>query len=130
MLAAAIHNGADAVYLGVPGWNARGRTEDFSLDDLEEMITYAHLRDVRVFFAMNVLVFERELESLTPYIEQLVHLRPDAFIIQDIGLARLIHSIAPDQEIHASTQMTISSSEAIEMVSSLGFKRVVLAREL
>lgn len=130
MLAAAIHNGADAVYLGVPGWNARGRTEDFSLDDLEEMITYAHLRNVRVFFAMNVLVFERELESLTPYIEQLVHLKPDAFIIQDIGLARLIHSIAPDQEIHASTQMTISSSEAIEMVSSLGFKRVVLAREL
>lgn len=130
MLSAAIHNGADAVYLGVPGWNARGRTEDFSLDELEEMITYAHLRDVKVFFAMNVLVFERELESLTPYIEKLISLNPDAFIIQDIGLARLIKSIAGDQEIHASTQMTISSSEAIDMVSSLGFKRVVLAREL
>ena len=130
MLAAAIHNGADAVYIGVPGWNARGRTEDFSLDELEEMICYAHLRDVKCFFAMNVLVFEQELETLTPYLEKLISLNPDAFIIQDIGLARLIRSIAPNQEIHASTQMTLSSSEGIKMVSSLGFKRVVLAREL
>ena len=130
MLTAAINNGADAVYFGVPHWNARGRSEDFTFEDVEEMILYARKRGVRTFLAMNVLVFEREICDLPKFLEQLISLKPDAFIIQDIGLARLIRAIAPNQEIHASTQMTLSSAEGIGLVKSLGFNRAVLAREL
>lgn len=130
MLEAAIDNGADAVYYGVPYWNARGRTEDFSFEDIAEMIRYARIRGVRTFFAMNVLVFERELQQLPEFLEKLISLEPDAFIIQDIGLARLIRAIAPTQEIHASTQMTLSSAEGVNLVKSIGFNRAVLAREL
>ena len=130
MLEAAINNGADAVYFGVPHWNARGRTEDFSLEDVGEMIRYARVRGVRTFLAMNVLVFERELQQLPEFLEKLIALEPDAFIIQDIGLARLIRAISPTQEIHASTQMTLASAEAINLAAELGFNRAVLAREL
>ena len=130
MLEAAIQNGADAVYYGVPHWNARGRTEDFSFEDVAEMIRYARIRSVRTFLAMNILVFEREIRDLPEFLEKLIALKPDAFIIQDIGLARLIKAIAPDQEIHASTQMTLASAEAVNFASQLGFNRAVLAREL
>lgn len=130
MLEAAIQNGADAVYYGVPHWNARGRTEDFSFEDVAEMIRYARIRSVRTFLAMNILVFEREIHDLPEFLEKLISLEPDAFIIQDIGLARLVKAIAPDQEIHASTQMTLASAEAVNFASQLGFNRAVLAREL
>ena len=130
MLEAAVQNGADAVYFGVPHWNARGRTEDFSFDDVYDMIRYARLRGVRTFLAMNVLVFERELRELPEFLEKIISLKPDAFIIQDIGLARLIRAIAPEQEIHASTQMTLASAEAVNLVAGIGFNRAVLAREL
>ena len=130
MLEAAVANGADAVYFGVPHWNARGRTEDFSFDDVYDMIRYARLRGVRTFLAMNVLVFERELRELPEFLERIISLEPDAFIIQDIGLARLIRAIAPTQEIHASTQMTLASAEAVNLVAGIGFNRAVLAREL
>ena len=130
MLIAAVNNGADAVYFGVPHWNARGRTEDFTFENVEDMILYARKRGVRTFLAMNVLVFERELQELPDFLEKLISLKPDAFIIQDIGLARLIRAIAPSQEIHASTQMTLSSAESVNLAAQLGFNRAVLAREL
>ena len=130
MLEAAVNNGADAVYFGVPHWNARGRTEDFSFDDVRDMIRYARIRGVRTFLAMNVLVFERELQELPEFLEKIISLEPDAFIIQDIGLARLIRAICPNQEIHASTQMTLASAEGVNLVKSIGFNRAVLAREL
>ncbi|WP_295070097.1 U32 family peptidase [uncultured Fibrobacter sp.] len=130
MLESAINNGADAVYYGVPHWNARGRTEDFSFEDVEEMIRYARLRGVKTYLAMNILIFEREIQELPEFLERLIALKPDAFIIQDIGLARLIKAISPEQEIHASTQMTLASSEAVNLVKGIGFSRAVLAREL
>ncbi|MBQ3778014.1 MAG: U32 family peptidase [Fibrobacter sp.] len=130
MLESAINNGADAVYYGVPHWNARGRTEDFSFEDVEEMIRYARLRGVKTYLAMNILIFEREIQELPKFLERLIALKPDAFIIQDIGLARLIKAICPEQEIHASTQMTLASSEAVNLVKDIGFSRAVLAREL
>ena len=130
MLEAAVANGADAVYFGVPHWNARGRTGDFSLEDVGEMIRYARVRGVRTFLAMNVLVFERELRELPEFLAKVISLEPDAFIIQDIGLARLIRAIAPTQEIHASTQMTLASAESVNLAAKLGFNRAVLAREL
>ena len=130
MLESAINNGADAVYYGVPHWNARGRTEDFSFEDVEEMIRYARLRGVKTYLAMNILIFEREIQELPEFLERLIALKPDAFIIQDIGLARLIKAISSEQEIHASTQMTLASSEAVNLVKDIGFSRAVLAREL
>lgn len=130
MLESAINNGADAVYYGVPHWNARGRTEDFSFEDVEEMIRFARLRGVKTYLAMNILIFEREIQELPEFLERLIALKPDAFIIQDIGLARLIKAISPGQEIHASTQMTLASSEAVNLVKDIGFSRAVLAREL
>ena len=72
MLEAAIQNGADAVYYGVPHWNARGRTEDFSFEDVAEMIRYARIRSVRTFLAMNILVFEREIRDLPEFLEKLI----------------------------------------------------------
>lgn len=130
MCYAAIHNGADAVYVGVPEWNARGRSADLSLDDLREMIAFCRLRDVKVYFALNVLVFDRELAVLPADIAEWVALCPDAFIVQDIGLVRLIHAVSPTQEVHASTQMTLASAESVALVSGLGISRCVLAREL
>ncbi len=130
MFYAAIQNGADAVYFGVPHWNARGRTIDFSFDDVREMIRYARIRNVRTFLAMNILVFENELDALPEFIEGIAALEPDAIIIQDIGLARLFKTVAPEVEIHASTQMTIASAEGVKMAERLGCKRAVLAREL
>lgn len=130
MLEAAVKNGADAVYFGVPHWNARGRTEDFSFEDVGAMIRYARSHGVRSFLAMNVLVFERELQQLPEFLEQIIALEPDAFIIQDIGLARLIRAICPNQEIHASTQMTLASAEGVNLVKPIGFNRAVLSREL
>lgn len=130
MAQAAVHNGAGAIYIGAPGLNARGRTIDFSLEEITELIEFCHLRGTKVFIALNVLIFERELQSLENYLRKLIALGPDAFIIQDIGLVRLIKQIAPDQVIHASTQMTVSSYEAIHETSDLDLKRYVLSREM
>lgn len=130
MANAAIHNGAGAIYLGAPGLNARGRTIDFSLDEISAILDLCHLHGVRVFMAMNILIFERELQTLEPYLRQVLALGIDAVIVQDIGLVKLINKIAPEQTIHASTQMTVSSAEAIHETADLNLTRYVLSREM
>ena len=130
MLRAAVHNGADAVYIGMPGFNARGRTATLPLDELKAMIDYAHLYGVKVFLAFNILIFEQELLEVVELLHAVLPLNPDASIVQDIGLVRLLKYIAPHHEVHASTQMTISNAEAIELTADLGITRYVLSREL
>ena len=130
MFFAAIANGANAVYFGVPHWNARGRTQDFSFEDIRRMIRYARVRHVKTFLAMNILVFEDEMDDLPNFIDCLAELEPDAVIVQDVGLMRLFQAVAPGIEVHASTQMTIASKEGVEMARRLGCTRAVLAREL
>jgi len=130
MLAAAIHNGADAVYIGMPGHNARARTEDFSFERLEKMIHEAHRYEVKVFIAFNILIFENELEALEHDLISILALKPDAIIVQDLGLAYLIRQLAPDQVLHASTQMTHTNSRGIELLSDLNLQRFVLGREV
>lgn len=130
MCQAAIHNGANAIYIGAPGYNARGRTQDFTIADLAEIIELCHDYDVKVYIALNILIFENELKNLTTYLAQLMRLKPDAFIIQDIGLINCIKMINPQQDVHASTQMTISSAHAIKLTEDLDISRYVLAREL
>jgi len=130
MLRAAIHNGADAVYIGMPGFNARGRTATLSIEELGAMIEYAHLYGVKVFLAFNILIFERELDDVLNLLREILPLHPDASIVQDIGLAGLLRELAPEHHVHASTQMTISNSEAITLTEDLGMTRYVLSREL
>lgn len=130
MCLAAVHNGADAIYLGMPGFNARGRAKTFSLDELKEIIEFCHLYGVKVFLAFNVLIFEREIKECAKLLADVLPLAPDALIVQDIGLVRLIKEMAPNQIVHASTQMTITSHEAISEISDLKIKRVVVGREV
>ena len=129
MLLAAIHHGADAVYMGVPYFNARGRSQDFSYQDLKEMIDLAHLYGVKVNLAFNVVIFENELDRVRQVLENVLPLGPDAFIVQDLGLARIIRQMAPHQRIHASTQMTVTNADAMELLNDLKIDRFVLGRE-
>lgn len=129
MCLAAVHNGAGAIYIGMPGFNARARSHDHSFDELKEIILYCRLYGVQVHVAFNILIFEKELPTAIEGLKQLLPLQPDAIICQDVGLVRIIKKMAPDQVIHASTQMTISSAEHIEFLSDLDMQRYVLARE-
>lgn len=130
MCLAAIHNNADAIYVGVPGFNARGRSTDHEFETLKEMIELCHLYNVKVNLAFNILIFENELKKVTELLYKLIPLAPDAFIVQDIGLLKLIKKICPEQIVHASTQMTVTSDEAIELLNDLDIKRFVLGREV
>lgn len=129
MLLAAIHHGADAVYMGVPYFNARGRSQDFSYEDLKEMIDLAHLYGVKVNLAFNVVIFENEIPKVKEVLENILPLGPDAFIVQDLGLAKIIRELAPNQRIHASTQMTVTNADAMDLVNDLKIDRFVLGRE-
>lgn len=129
MALAAIHNGADAIYVGFPGFNARGRSYDFELEELKEIIETAHLYGVKVNLALNIVIFEEELEKVIEAVYQVLPLKPDAFIIQDLGLAHILRSLSPYQPLHASTQMTITNDLAIQLLEDLNFKRFVLGRE-
>ncbi len=129
MALAAIHNGADAIYVGFPGFNARGRTADLPVEEMRDLIETCHLYGVKVNLAFNVLIFEREFADAITALERVLPLKPDAFIIQDIGLAALIRRMAPEQVLHASTQMTVTNHEAIALLDDLNIKRFVLGRE-
>lgn len=129
MCLAAIHNGADAIYMGVSGFNARGRSEDIGPEEAREIIDLCHLYGVRVNLAFNVVIFQNELQAALEKLVQYIPLNPDAFIVQDLGLARLIRTLAPKQPVHASTQMTMTSFEGIRLLDDLGIKRFVLGRE-
>lgn len=129
MCLAAIHNGADAIYLGMPKFNARGRSQDFSFEDLKEIIDMCHLYGVKVHVACNILIFQNEIFEVAAQIKKVIELGPDAIIVQDLGLVRLIKDICPEQVIHGSTQMTITNHEAIELLSDLDIDRFVLGRE-
>ncbi|MBW8889601.1 MAG: DUF3656 domain-containing protein [Fibrobacteres bacterium] len=130
MCRAAVHNGADAVYVGFPGFNARGRTVDHSWDELDALIAFCHAHQVKVFLALNILLFEKELRDLLEALPRALQAGADAFIVQDIGLARLLRHLCPEQALHASTQMTVTSSEAIALTADLGLARYVLGREV
>lgn len=129
MCLAALHHGADAIYVGVPFFNARGRTTDFSLVELKEMIDLCHLYGVRVNLAFNVVIFQNEFPKVIELLKEILPMGPDAFIVQDLGLAKLIREMAPDQRIHASTQMTVTNPDAIKLVDDLKIDRFVLGRE-
>lgn len=129
MAQAAIHNGANAIYVGMPGFNARGRTHDHNFDELKEIIELCHLYNVHVHVAFNILIFQNELERAMMTLKEVLKLNPDALIIQDLGIVNLVRKLAPKQVIHGSTQMTITNHEAIELLDDLNIERFVLGRE-
>ncbi len=129
-LHAAVQSGADAVYLGGPRFSARQSADNFSAADIKKYADYCHTYGVDVHAALNILIKEKELESVTDYAYELNRAGVDAIIIQDLGAARLIKRAIPDMALHASTQMTVTSLEGVKYLEDLGFSRVVLAREL
>ncbi len=129
-LTAAVRSGANAVYLGIGDFNARRNAANFQLSELKDIITYCHIRGVKVHLALNTLVSDTELPAALEIIECGCASGADAFIIQDLGLARLVHAVAPDMPLHASTQMAVMNPAGFRLLESLGFTRVVLPREL
>lgn len=128
-LIAAVKAGADAVYLGGAEFSARKKAKNFSRDELTKAVSYCHLRDVKVYVAINTLLCDEEVLAAFSYVEFLYEIGVDALIIQDLGLAEMIHQNLPDFDLHASTQMAINSYSGAEVLQEIGFSRVVLARE-
>ena len=130
-LKAALAAGADAVYLGLDeGFNARARAGNFASAELGRVVELCHRAGTRVFLTLNTLIFEDELADAARSIEQAARAGVDALIVQDPAMALLARRIAPDLEVHASTQMTISSPEAARFAEALGVTRIVVPREL
>jgi putative protease len=129
-LLAAIAAGADAVYLGLTAFSARARATNFGEDALERAIETLHRHGRKGYVALNTLVFDSELPALEASIRRCARAGVDAVIVQDLGVARLIHAIAPELPIHASTQMTCTDADSVELARELGASRVILAREL
>lgn len=128
-LRAAAANGADAVYFGVEHFNARARAENFRMEELPDIMAFLRRYGMKGYLTFNILVFEDELEYAKRLTEACADAGIDAVIVQDLGLVRMIREISPDLPIHGSTQMTITSAEAVEFAASLGISRVVLGRE-
>src|SRR3954454_19961376 len=129
-LRAAVANGANAVYFGLGNFNARHRAENFTVEELPTIMSYLHDHNVKGFLTFNTLIFSDELPAAVDYIRAIAESGVDAVIVQDLGLAQLIHAMAPTLHIHGSTQMTLTEPRGIEFVRALGVERVVLAREL
>ncbi|MES2737633.1 MAG: DUF3656 domain-containing protein [Verrucomicrobiota bacterium] len=127
---AAVANGADAIFFGLPRFNARMRADNFTAEDLPELMRFLHSHGVKGYCAFNVLIFTSELADAETQLRELEAAGVDAVIIQDLGLARMVKQLAPGLRLHASTQMTITSPEGLELANTLGIDQAVLAREL
>ena len=127
---AALESGADAIYLGGKVFNARAHAANFGIDELREAVRLAHILDVSVYVTVNILIGDTELKDLEQYIKDLDSIGVDAIIVQDLAVAEIAKRVAPNIHLHGSTQMTAATLDAVRFYESLGFKRVVLAREL
>ena len=130
MLRAAVFSGADAVYLGFSGFNARTSADNFNADTLKDAVAFCHARGVAVHVALNTTVYGGELPALEQAIRAVAASGADAVICQDLAVATLIGKIAPQLPRHGSTQMSVHSLQGALELKELGFTRVVLAREL
>ena len=130
MLRAAVFSGADAVYLGFSGFNARTSANNFNADTLKDAVSFCHARGVAVHVALNTTVYGGELPALEQAIRAVAASGADAVICQDLAVATLIGKIAPQLPRHGSTQMSVHSLQGALELKELGFTRVVLAREL
>ena len=116
----AYESGADAVYAGLSRFNARERTQNFSESEYGKLITYARMHDKKVYLTLNTLVMDRELPDVANFLETMVELRPDAVIVQDFGILRMIRESFPELKIHASTQMAVHNSAGVNFLADKG----------
>src|SRR5882672_8830781 len=123
---AAVANGADAIYFGLPRFNARLRAHNFTEAELPDVVAFCHRHGVKAYVAFNTLVFTGELADAADYLRLLNRAGVDALIVQDVGLVRLAREIVPELPIHASTQMTVTSPEGAQFARALGVDRIVL----
>jgi U32 family peptidase len=128
-LRTAIEAGADSVYFGLKHFTARAKV-GFDLSELPEVFTTLHRRGVKGFVTFNTLVFEHEFDEAARVLTSIAESGADAVIVQDVGILKLVREIAPSLEIHASTQMSVTSADGVRLAQSLGAGRVTLAREL
>lgn len=129
-LKAAVQNGADSVYFGSDTYSARAFAKNFNEENLKEAIYYAKIRGVKTYLTLNTLIKNEELDNAINLAKTAYKNGIDAIIVQDLGLATLLIKLFPDLPIHASTQMTVHNLNGAIKLQELGFKRVVLAREL
>lgn len=127
---AAVENGADAVYLGGKLFNARANANNFDNEELLKIVNYAHLRNVKIYVTLNTLLSDNEIKEALHFANDLYNMGIDAVIVQDLGLAKVLHQYIPNLNLHASTQMTVYNLAGVQKLKELGFTRVVLAREL
>ena len=130
MLGAAVFSGADAVYLGLTGFNARRTAGNFTPDELREAVAFCHGRGVRVHVTLNTLVYGRELAGLADAVRAVAEAGADAVIADDLAAAQLVKAIAPTLHLHGSTQMSVHTPAGARELAALGYDRVILAREL
>ncbi len=129
-LQAAVRCGAAAVYLGTDAFNARQHAENFAGDALDSAVAYCHVRGVQVHLTLNTLVRENELEQAIAVAKRAQTAGVDALIVQDVGLARVLHAVLPDMPLHASTQLSCHTPDGVRFLRDNGFSRVVLSREM
>lgn len=129
-LEAAVRSGADAVYLGATEFSARRNADNFDKQQLIEAVKYCRVRGVRVYLALNILVSDREIPIAIEVAKTAQRAGVDALIVQDLGLARLLHTALPEMPLHASTQMSVHSPSALPILKEMGICQVVAAREM
>ncbi len=127
---AAVRSGADAVYVGEKRFSARASAKNFSDEELRHAVAYCHVHGVKVYVTLNTLVFDEEFEALAAAIRAAAEADADALIVQNMGVARLARQLAPELPLHASTQMSVHTASGVQALCEMGFKRVVLAREM
>lgn len=127
---AALSSGADAIYLGVKNFNARRRAENFEISEIPEIIKEAHLRDKKVYITLNILLKNSELAEAFRVAEKVIEAGADAIVVQDLGFASLLLRCFEGLRIHASTQINAHNIPTVNLLKDMGFKRVVLSREL
>ncbi len=127
---AALDGGADVVYVGAPGFNARNPVKELRMEEIGAMIAHCHSLGKKLYIAANSLILERELQAVIESLALFQELQPDALIVQDLGLLHLIKQYFPNLRVHGSTLMTVHNSDGVRFLGDQGCDRVVLAREL
>lgn len=129
-LRAAIHFGADAVYLAAKRWGMRARSQNFSLEELAQAVTSAHEQGVAVHLTLNTLMTDDDIDELPAFLAQVDELGVDAAIVADVGALELLRAYAPHVAVHLSTQASVMNARAAAAYARMGVRRIVLAREL
>lgn len=129
-LIAGVRCGANAVYLGMKNINARRNAANFGTEELASAVKYCHERNVKVYVTLNILVSDEELETAVHTAEKAINAGADGFIVQDLGLAKILHEQFPKVRLHASTQCSVNSPEGFKALEEAGFVRAVIPREM